>query len=135
MSHYVTTPMLEIKGLEELSAALRHQGFEVEVHAEAVTLYDWHGWPRPERAHVVIRRQHTGSASSNDVGFLRGADGRVQAIISDYDSAKFGAAWQRALVKECGVQRAILRAARMGHRAVRTTDAKGRPRLEIVGRF
>ena len=136
MSHYATTPKLQVKGLEELVAALRHMGLTIEVYPEQpVILFDWHGKQRPERAHVVIRRRNTGLAASNDIGFLREADGSITAIISDYDSARYNANWLQHLTKECGVQRAILRAGRLGHRVTRTTDKQGRPRLEIVGRW
>ena len=60
MSHYAKTPALQIKGLSELVLALRHMGVTAEVHVEAQTLMDWHGHPRPEKAHVIIRRQHRG---------------------------------------------------------------------------
>lgn len=136
MSHYSTTPELQVKGLKELAAALRHLGFVVEVHAEAQTLMDWHGRPRPQRAHVIVRRLHTGRPSSNDLGWERMPDGSIQSHISDYDKGVgFGDAWRRALVKECGVQRATLRALRLGHRVTRTVDRRGRPRLEIAGRW
>ena len=42
------------------------------------------GRERPERAHVIIRRQEL-SPASNDIGFARSADGRFVALLSEYD--------------------------------------------------
>ena len=40
---------------------------------------------RPQRAHVVIRREHVGQAA-NDVGWERMPDGTCRAWISEYDA-------------------------------------------------
>ena len=51
------------------------------------------GDERRETAHVIIRRAQLDSAS-NDIGFVRGKDGRYQAILSDYDrSIGYGNQW------------------------------------------
>ncbi len=77
-----------------LAAALRSLGFTIETHATPQALYGYRDDVRPERADVIIRRQHTGDRASNDVGFVRGADGSYRAIISDYDGRhKFCNAW------------------------------------------
>lgn len=144
MSHYGRTPVLQIRGLVELVAALHHQGWkklmpngrlvdQVEVHQNPQHLYGYHGDVRAEQAHVIIRRTHIGAAS-NDVGFYLHPDGTVEAIISNFDKARFNKQWLQDLVKECGVQRAILRARRLGHTVQRSTDARGRPRLEVLVR-
>lgn len=137
MSHYSKTDELHIKGDAELVMALHHLGFTVlEQHATPQPLHGYQGDRRAQRAHVIIRRSHTGLAASNDVGFERNADGTWSAHISDYDARnKFSPAWVRGLIKECGVQRSIQTAKRLGHRVVRSTDAKGRPQLEVTGRW
>ena len=77
---YITT-LCEQKYLIE---GLRAMGYQVEVHPDAAPLIGYHGDERPERAHVIIRRAQLDSAS-NDIGFVRTADGRFRAILSEYD--------------------------------------------------
>jgi hypothetical protein len=68
-------------------------GYRVEVHADGAALVGYHGDERPETAHVIIRRAQLDSAS-NDIGFVRGKDGRYQAILSEYDrSIGYGNQW------------------------------------------
>ena len=86
MSAYIThlTPMIE---QDCLLAALADVGIsrqKVEVHAQPVALVGYEGQQRQQSAHLVIRRQHIGSAS-NDLGFLFSPTG-YKAIISDYDN-------------------------------------------------
>ncbi len=71
-----------------LSEALVAVGFDrsqIEVHEEAVALYGYQGDERPQRAHIVIRRQHV-STAANDVGWERMPDGTYRAWISQYDA-------------------------------------------------
>jgi len=93
MSAYITltTPMMDE---ECLLAALADVGFDerkVEVHATPVALVGYRGDGRQQTANLVIRRQHVGAAS-NDIGFLATPTG-YQAIVSNYDQSRFGAAW------------------------------------------
>ncbi|HLG96693.1 MAG TPA: DUF1257 domain-containing protein [Bryobacteraceae bacterium] len=76
-----TTHLCEEKYLIEGLAAM---GYRVEVHPNGAPLIGYHGDERPERAHVIIRRAQLDSAS-NDIGFVRGTDGRFRAILSEYD--------------------------------------------------
>lgn len=134
MSQYISTQELDVKDLDSLVRALEHLGYVVERHAEPVRLRGYRGDLRAQRAHVVVRKEHTKKAASNDVGWEL-VDGRVVSHISQYDkSVGFDESWRRALVRECGVQRAVARALRAGHRVVRKVDAKGRPRLEMMVR-
>lgn len=82
MSRYGTYAT-RFKNRQALIAELVLRFKEVEVHDLPQTLYDYHGGPRPEKAEIIIRRQHVGSMS-NDVGF-RLKDGCYQAVISDHD--------------------------------------------------
>ena len=61
-----------------LVAALDALGYPVEIHTNGAPLFGYQGDERPERAHIIIRRQHL-SSSANDIGFERGADGRFRA--------------------------------------------------------
>jgi len=97
-----------------LVAALNEQGYtEVEVHDEAVNLIGYHGDTRPEKANVIVRRNHIGTAA-NDLGFVKEADGTYSAIVSDYDSRKHGAVWMTGLKKAYTEKRLIKHAAKNG---------------------
>ncbi len=97
MSAYIkfATPMLD---QECLIAALIDIGFKhnvVEVHAEPVALVGYEGNSREQKAEVVIRREHLGTAS-NDMGFRRTPTGYT-AIISDFDQQRYGPDWLKRL--------------------------------------
>lgn len=92
MSHF-TRIRTQLRDPEVLVEALRTVGHDqVEVNDQPRTLYGYQGDARPEKAEVVIRRQHIGSAS-NDIGFARGEDGSFEAIISEYDRSRYDAKW------------------------------------------
>ena len=66
MSHFVEC-QTEFRDPQALIASLVECGFEksqIEIHDEAVQLYGYQGDERPERAHIVIRRQHVGRRST-----------------------------------------------------------------------
>ena len=87
MSHYVEC-IPGFKDQQALIEALVAVGFErshIEVHAETAALYGYQGDERPQRAHIVIRREHVGTAA-NDVGWERMPDGTFRAWISEYDA-------------------------------------------------
>lgn len=97
-----------------LVAALNEQGYaEVEVHEEAVNLIGYHGDTRPEKANVIVRREHIGTAA-NDLGFVKEADGTFSCIVSDYDSHKHGVEWMTGLKKAYTEKRLIKHAAKNG---------------------
>ena len=78
---------------KHLVDGLAEMGYRPEVHPEGSRLVGYHGDERPERAHVIIRRAQLDSAS-NDIGFVRGTDGRFRAILSEYDrSIGFNDQW------------------------------------------
>lgn len=86
MSHYVECNP-GFKDQQALIEAIVAAGFErsqIEVHAETAALFGYHGDERPQRAHIVIRREHVGTAA-NDVGWERLPDGTYRAWISEYD--------------------------------------------------
>ena len=112
MSHFVEC-RTEFKDPQALVAALVECGFradQIEVHAESVALYGYQGDVRPQKAHIVIRRQHIG-AGANDVGWERQTDGTYRAWISEFDAgvgsfnarqetAKFNQAMQGRIKQE-----------------------------------
>ena len=75
MSHFVEC-QTEFRDPQALIAALVECGFEesqIEVHEQPVALFGYQGDQRPQRAHLVIRRQHVRQAA-NDVGWERMSD-------------------------------------------------------------
>ncbi len=132
MSFYMETTAIKVKDVEALRRALEELGYPVEVYDQATMLYGYKGDIRPERAHLIIRRQHTGIPASNDIGFLRRDDGTVTAIISEYDRHQgFNADWLTKVVTLSGVHAVLKEAARLGRRAVRTINAKNEPQVEL----
>jgi hypothetical protein len=85
---FVATLREDVKFNHKLGAA-------VEVHDVATNLFGYHGDMRPEKAEIIIRREHVGG-SSNDIGFKRTENG-FKPIISEFDSHQYNAAWQDLL--------------------------------------
>jgi hypothetical protein len=97
MSHFteIKVDFLQ-KNEKQLIAALEAQFGEgnVEVHEDGSPLYGYQGDDRslksknsPDYAppcHIIIRRNHVGSAA-NDVGYRRTEDGKYVAYISEFD--------------------------------------------------
>jgi len=69
-----------------LIAALEEMGYRAELHQDGAHLIGYEGKERPEVAHVIIRRSQLRPAS-NDIGFARAPDGRLVALLSEYDQA------------------------------------------------
>ncbi len=106
MSHFVEC-QTEFHDPQALVAVLVECGFQepqIEVHEQAVPLYGYQGDARPQKAHIVIRRQHVGSAA-NDVGWERRADGTYRAWISEYDGRhRFDQAMRNRIKQEYAYQ-------------------------------
>ena len=83
MSKYLACPQIIFKSRELLLGALANLDYTQVDEGEDLPLYGYQGDRRPETAGLVVRREHIGSAS-NDLGFVRSADGYFP-IISDYD--------------------------------------------------
>ncbi len=98
-----------------LIGALEALGYPVEVHAEATPLFGYHGDERPERANIIIRRNHLDCAS-NDIGFARDAQGRFSAILSEYDrSIGFDQKWLNRVHQRYKEQRTLAMARQRGY--------------------
>lgn len=97
MSAYSKTPT-EFRDGELLIKALEEMGFHpvnaldnplpLVGYQGDYRLADGEGHTRKAedamKAHVILRRKEVGAAS-NDIGFVRGEDGKFHAILSDYD--------------------------------------------------
>jgi len=83
----------KFKDRDSLVDALVEAGFKrehIEIHDKPVHLYGYQGDKRSQTANIIIRRQHVGGCS-NDMGFLKKADGTFEAIISEFDQRSAGA--------------------------------------------
>jgi len=69
---------------------------QIEYHGQATGLYGYHGDLRNDKANIVIRRQHVGSAS-NDIGFIKSENGTFTAVISQYDGRIYNQSWLNKL--------------------------------------
>jgi hypothetical protein len=131
MSHY-SEVQIEFRDGAALVAALNRLGFQgkVEVHQEAKSLYGYQGDRREQQAHIIIRRQHVGSAA-NDMGFQRYSDGNYRAHISDYDRDynRYNDSWLGRLKQAYGVERAKAEAKKKGYRVTEQKQDDGRIRL------
>jgi hypothetical protein len=109
-----------------LVAALRTLGYVVEVYLQPVPLFGYLGDERPERAQIVIRREHLDSAS-DDIGFIR-ENGRFTALLSEYDQRLgFNRKWLKRVHQAYKEQRTLtmarlVRGLRGARRARRGTD-------------
>lgn len=124
----------EFSDVECLKKALEELGFKgkVEVHQTAQNLYGYHGDIRPQKAHVIIRRQYVGGAS-NDLGFERQVNGTYKAIISEYDEkCGYNGKWLGKLKQAYTVEKIAKEAVRSGRTVHKTKDANGKVRLVLV---
>ncbi|MCR4413936.1 MAG: DUF1257 domain-containing protein [Thermoguttaceae bacterium] len=131
MSHFARL-RTQIAEVEHLVAALADLGFgDVEVSETAQHLCGYQGDLRPQRAEVIIRRQHLGPLS-NDLGFKRRGDGTFDAIISDYDRARYSGQWLGRLTQRYAYHAARAKLAEQGFTLVREeTDDTGRIHLVL----
>ena len=133
MSAYSTNKTL-FKDKACLLAALAEMGFDsskVEVHEKATNLHGYQGDVRADVAEIIIRRKYVGGAS-NDMGFKKNADGTYGAIISEYDSRRYNAAWLGKLSAAYARNGIIEKAKRLGLRPAGTIKKDGKTQLAFV---
>ena len=61
----------------------------IEIHSAPSNLYDYRNKIRPQKAHVIIRKEHVG-IGSNDLGFIQQPDGTYNAIIDEFSQNSRG---------------------------------------------
>lgn len=117
---------------ELLIEALTEMGFTPENHiGKPQHLTGYHGDKRKDVADVIIPRAQVGG-SSNDIGFVRGDDGKFRAIISEYDSRHYGEQWLKKL-RAGYADKGILRQAKLaGLRAIGRKVVKGQIQYEFL---
>ena len=135
MSHFVEC-QTEFRDPLALVAALVECGFEVaqiEVHPEAMPLFGYQGDQRDQQAHIVIRRQHVGTAA-NDVGWERQPDGTYRAWISEYDGRhRFDQAMQNRIEQEYAYHVVHRQQSTLGRTVERRALANGELEVVIAG--
>jgi hypothetical protein len=115
--------------------ALCEQGWtsaQIEIHQDAQNLFGYHGDVRKEKAHIIIRRKHIGSAS-NDLGFVRNANGEYEAIISQYDRSRFNDSWVAKLKQSYAFHTIARQQSVRGRTVTRERLANGRQRVVVGG--
>jgi hypothetical protein len=117
MSHF-TRMRTALRDPDVLAAALRAVGYpQAEVHEQPQVMFGYRGDARPERAEVIVRREHIGRAS-NDIGFARRPDGTFEAIISGFDRGRHDERWLARLTQAYGHAAALKYAADHGYDVV-----------------
>jgi hypothetical protein len=145
MSHY-SELRTKFKDRDSLVAALADVGYsQVEVHDEPQALVGYQGdyrdrenWglhttdlSRAVRAHVIVRREHVGSAA-NDLGFARGADGTFGVIVSDYDRQRHDDVWVGRLTQRYNLAVDKKKARALGYQVKETALPSGAIRLRLT---
>jgi hypothetical protein len=89
----------EYKDRDCLVGALNEQGYtDVEVHEQPQQLFDYTGRATTyldaagDKANIIVRRKFVGGAA-NDLGFVKGTDGKYSAIVSRFDTSKHDTKW------------------------------------------
>lgn len=70
-------------------------------------------------AEIIIPRSEVPGAS-NEIGFVKNAQGRYEASVSQYDSSRQGTAWLNKLNYHYGVAQATAAAKKVGARLINT---------------
>jgi hypothetical protein len=132
MSEYLTV-QLNITDQDCLIKALNEMGYQtIEVHETAQPLVGFQGDVRTQKAHIIVRREHVGSAS-NDVGFIK-TDSGYQMIISEYDK-RHAKKFTEQLNQMYSKHRVIQQARAIGYTVTsQTVEEDGRLRLRLMTR-
>lgn len=102
----------------------------IEVHTEPQALYGYRGDRRPQQAEVIIRRQHVNSAA-NDMGWARAEDGKLRALVSEYDRTFHGEAWHGEVAQRYAVKHVEKKAKALGYSVSQeTVDGKVKMKLK-----
>ncbi len=135
MSRYCTVKTLFKDGQALVAALMETSGWkveQVEVHDTPQHLYGYKGDKRKEKAHIIIRQKHVGDYS-NDIGFIQHEDGNYEAIVSAYDSSKYGEAWRAKLKGNYAYQKVHRDMAARGRSVSREMLTNGRQRITVTG--
>lgn len=136
MSRYCTIEVNFQDG-QALLAALMETGSwtneQIEVHEVPQHLFGYKGDLREQKAHIIVRRKIVGQYA-NDIGFVKDENGQYQAIISEFDTRKYGSRWLGQLKGNYAFHKIRKEQESRGRRVARTRcDDTGRQRIEVTG--
>lgn len=135
MSRYCIV-QTEFKDGETLVCALMETGNwtidQIEIHETPQHLFGFHGDQRTEKANIIIRRKNIGKYS-NDIGFVQNEHGHYEAIISDYDSSKYGTTWIGQLTGNYAYHKIRQEQESRGRTVSRERCPNGRQRVVVTG--
>jgi hypothetical protein len=139
MSAYIAVET-EFRDLEALVEALkeccevrsqRSWSNAIEVHKTPQNLYGYANDKRVERAEVIIRKADVGRAS-NDIGFVKTANGTYQAVISSFDkNVGYNKEWLTQLKKKYSEKKVTRKAQKMGY-SIKKQEIDGKIRLTLT---
>lgn len=135
MSHFVECRpgFTDRAALVDALVAVGFERDQIEVHKQAVPLFGYQGDQRPQRAHVVIRRQHVGKAA-NDVGWEQCSDGTIRSWISEFDTRhRFDEAMQRRIRQEYACAAVTRQQRALGRQVERRMLPDGEIELQVSG--
>lgn len=87
---------------------------QIELHVDPTNLYGYQGDRRADLANIIVRRKFVGGLS-NDIGFLKQADGTYAVIISKYDESRYGPGWVTKLTDAYNEERVMKECQMMGY--------------------
>lgn len=126
----------EYKDGAALVEALKENGYStVEFHDVPQQLIDFQGRPTRyidktgDKANIIVRRHIVGGAA-NDLGFVKGADGNYNAIVSEYDSHRHSAEWFKGLKKIYTEKVVVKTAAKNGFKYLGKKIIAGKPTFQ-----
>lgn len=132
MSEY-TIVQVHIKDSVALKEALKEMGYVYEEHQTAQPLYGYENKMRAQKANIIIRKEHVGSAA-NDVGFLKNANGEYEMIISQYDrwAGKQSEDFMKRLPQVYSTQTVIRKAKAMGYTVMSKRSVDGDIKIKVM---
>lgn len=126
----------EFKDGKALVAALMETGKwtteQIEVHNVPQHLFGYLGKQRKEKANIIIRRRYIGD-QSNDLGFVKNEDGNYVAIVSEYDSNRYGKTWIGQLTGNYAFHKIRIEQEVYGRRISRERLPNGHQRVVVTG--
>ena len=126
---------LQLNDQDSIVKALEEMGYKCEVHDTPQTLVGYMGDNRTQKAHIIVGRKNISSAS-NDIGFVKTANGNYEMIISDYDRhTSHSKNFLEKLNQIYSKQRVIKQARQMGYTvSSQSIEQDGRLRLRLMTR-
>lgn len=135
MSRYCVVKTMFKDGDSLLCALMETSGWtaeQIETHENPQNLFGHTGDVRAQKAHIIIRRKHVGRLS-NDLGFVRNEDGNFEAIVSEYDSIRYGATWMGRLKSNYAFHKVRREQESRGRTVSRERGQNGHQRVVVTG--